>query len=310
MTSLVSLLGYAARHGRILLIAGLVAGIALPGAAVVMKAWLPELVALLLFVAALRIGPRQALGAVGDLSVTAGLTLLFQLAIPAAAILVMMAGGWLDHPIALSLVLMLSASSISGSPNLTLLTGNDPAPALRLLIFGTAVLPATVLIPFWLVPELGTAGEVLLAAGRLLGVIAIAGGVAFLIRGFLLPLPAPETLRAIDGLSAIAMAVLVVGLMSAVGPAMVETPATFLFWLAIACAANLGLQVAVAFALRNSRLKDSRAAYSIVAGNRNMALFLVALPASTTDPLLLFIGCYQIPMYLTPILLRRLYRPT
>ena len=27
-----------------------------------------------------------------------------------------------------------------------------------------------------------------------------------------------------------------------------------------------------------------------------------------TDPLLLFIGCYQIPMYLTPILLGRFYR--
>jgi len=28
-----------------------------------------------------------------------------------------------------------------------------------------------------------------------------------------------------------------------------------------------------------------------------------------TDPLLLFIGCYQVPMYLTPLFLGRLYRP-
>jgi arsenite transporter len=33
----------------------------------------------------------------------------------------------------------------------------------------------------------------------------------------------------------------------------------------------------------------------------------VALPAGITDPLLLFIGCYQIPMYLTPILMKPLY---
>ena len=46
---------------------------------------------------------------------------------------------------------------------------------------------------------------------------------------------------------------------------------------------------------------------SIVAGNRNIALFLVALPAEITNPLLIFIGCYQVPMYLTPILMRRLY---
>ncbi|RUU28575.1 hypothetical protein EN885_07665 [Mesorhizobium sp. M6A.T.Cr.TU.014.01.1.1] len=33
----------------------------------------------------------------------------------------------------------------------------------------------------------------------------------------------------------------------------------------------------------------------------------LAFPAGVTDPLLLFIGCYQIPMYVT-ILLWRLYR--
>ncbi len=213
MRAIQSALGLAARHGRLLLIAGLVAGITLPGAAIVMKAWLPELIAALLFIAALRIGPRQAVGAVRDLPVTAGLALLFQLAMPVAAILVMKAGGWLGGPIAMSLVLMLSAPSISGSPNLTLMTGHDPAPALRLLILGTAILPATVLAPFWLLPELGAAGDVLRAAGRLLGVIAVAGGLAFLIRGVLLRQPAPETLRALDGVSAVAMAVVVVGLM-------------------------------------------------------------------------------------------------
>ena len=31
-------------------------------------------------------------------------------------------------------------------------------------------------------------------------------------------------------------------------------------------------------------------------------------PAEVTDKLLLFIGCYQLPMYLTPMLLGRFYR--
>jgi ACR3 family arsenite transporter len=52
-----------------------------------------------------------------------------------------------------------------------------------------------------------------------------------------------------------------------------------------------------------------RVPYAIIAGNRNVGLFLAALPAAQTDPLLLFIGCYQIPMYLTPLLLGRLYNP-
>jgi len=42
---------------------------------------------------------------------------------------------------------------------------------------------------------------------------------------------------------------------------------------------------------------------SIVAGNRNIALFLIVLPPEVAGPLMIFIGCYQIPMYLTPMVL-------
>ncbi|REC53766.1 hypothetical protein DRV84_14675, partial [Rhodosalinus sediminis] len=47
-------------------------------------------------------------------------------------------------------------------------------------------------------------------------------------------------------------------------------------------------------------------ALAIAAGNRNLALFLAAVPPETAAPLMLFVGCYQIPMYLTPLLLPRL----
>ncbi len=308
MTALLSLLQLAARHGRMMLVAGLVAGIGLPDLALAMKPWLPELVAALLFIAALRIGPREAFGATRDLPVTIGLAAAYQLLLPVLAIAAMAAAGRLSAPLATALVLMASASPISGSPNLAILTGHDPAPALRLLILGTALLPVTVVPVFWLLPDLGTAGDVFLAAARLLGVIAIATGAAFLIRGTILRQPSIETVRALDGLAAIAMAVVVIGLMSAVGPALIATPGVFAWWLGAAFAANFGLQIAVALVLRRTRLARDSAAYGIIAGNRNIALFLAALPASVTDPVLLFIGCYQIPMYLTPILLGWFYR--
>lgn len=307
MNSVIGPFAALARHGRALLIGGLAAGVALPGLALAMKPWLPELVAGLLFIAALRIGPRQALGAVRDVPVTLGFTLLYQLLAPVAAILALAAAGWIHSSVAVAIVLMLSASPISGGPNLTIMTGNEPAPALRLLILGTALLPLTVLAPLWLLPELGSADQVFAAAGRLLGVIAIATGAAFLVRGLLLPRPEPRTIQALDGASALGMAVIVIGLMSAVGPAITGEPLRFLYWLAIASTVNLGLQAVVALALRKTPMSKDRAAYAIVAGNRNIALFLIALPPETTDPLLLFIGCYQIPMYLTPILMRRLY---
>lgn len=310
MSMLKDVLMLAARYGRSLLVMGLVVGIAFPGLATAMKPWLPELVSALLFTAALRIGPRQAFGAARDLPVSVGFAVFYQLLMPVAAILIMALGGWLSYPVAMAFVLMLSASPISGSPNLTIMTGHDPAPALRLLIVGTGILPLTVMIPLWLMPELGSVEEVFDAAIRLMGVIAAATILAFCLRHFFLPNPTQNGLRALDGVSAIAMAIVVVGLMSAVGPAIYAMPLHFAYWLGVACLANLGIQIVAVLILKHSPLRHHRAAYAISAGNRNIALFLVALPQEVTDPLLLFIGCYQIPMYLTPILLRRIYDPS
>ncbi len=303
----IRLLAAAARHGRLILVAGLLAGILLPELALAMKDWIAELIAGLLFISALRVGPRQAVGALAEARASFGLALIYQIAIPAAATLAFALCGW-KSALATGLILMMAASPISGAPNLAILTGNDPAPALRQLVIGTALLPLTVLPVFWLAPALGETGEVFKAAGRLLIIIGTAAGAAFLIRGFFLKTPSRSALDAIDGLSAVAMAIVVIGLMSAVGPALRGDPALLAAALAASFIGNFGLQIIAALVLR--RLAPDRvvASLAITAGNRNIALFLTALPASVTDQLLLFIGCYQIPMYLTPLLLGRFYR--
>ncbi|WP_119300716.1 hypothetical protein [Dongia deserti] len=306
MTAIVTGLGWVARHGRSVLVLGLLAGILFPDLALALRPWIGELVAVLLFIAALRVGPRQAVGALADLRNSIVFTLIFQIAFPVAAMLLFRIAGW-SGALSTALVLMMAASPISGSPNLTILTGHDPAPALRQLVVGTALLPLTVIPVFWLAPALGDGAQVFTAAARLLLIISLAAGGAFAVR-FWFANPAKETLVAIDGLSAIGMAVVVVGLMSAVGPAMGSNPQAFALALGAAFAGNFGLQILVTLWLRRSGTRHIAAPLGIVAGNRNIALFLAALPAAVTDPLLLFIGCYQIPMYLTPILLGAFYR--
>ncbi len=302
-----ALLTQAAKHGRLLLVLGLVAGIALPALALMLKPWIGEMVAALLFLAALRVGPRQALGAARDVGFSVGVVAAFQVLLPVALILFMLGVGWTGI-LPTALVLMAAASPISGSPNLTVMTGHDPAPALRLLIVGTALLPLTVLPAFWLTPALDDTSEVFTAAGRLLLIIFAAAGLAFILRWRFFRDLGANGLQAIDGASAIAMAVVVIGLMSAVGPAFISNPAGLAVNLAVAFGANFGLQIIVATLLRRNGRQRLAAPLAIVAGNRNVALFLTALPAPITDPLLLFIGCYQIPMYLTPLLLGRFYR--
>lgn len=280
--------------------AGLLAGLTLEGLAQTLKPWLPELVALLLFLSAVRIGPARALGSLAEARTTLGLVAVFQLALPLAALTGVLVWDLTGHALALILVLLLAAPPVTGSPNFTALMGHDPAPPMRVLILGTALFPLTVLPVLWALPGLGDATAVLAAAARLIAVIGIAVAAGFAVNRLIRPERHPDRLRATDGASAIVLGVVVVGLMSALGPALRSEPQTVALWLVVAVALNFSLQV-VAWRVTGV------AGYAIQAGNRNIALFLVALPAEVTDPILIFIGCYQIPMYLTPMVMARLY---
>ncbi len=304
LNAVISILNSAARHGRFLLIAGLIAGFLLAGVAQQMRPWLPEMIALLLLLTAIRIGPRAALGGLSDLTGGLRLLVVYQLLLPLAALGVFTALGVSGHPLALAIVLLLSAPSVTGAPNFTILLGHDPAPALQVLVLGTAIFPLTVLPVLWLGPDLGGTVAIFAAAGRLFGVIAGAVLVGFAIRALVCPDLSASGRGALDGAGAILLAVVVVALMSALGPALSERPGALLLWLGAAMVVNLGLQTVACLMLGPRPETPGRA---IIAGNRNIALYLVALPDAVTDPLLIFIGCYQIPMYLTPILMRRLY---
>ncbi len=292
-----------AARGRLALVVGLAGGLGLPGLAAQIKPWLPHLVALLLYLTALRIGPRAAFGRLAEARQALGLVLLLQLALPLAGLAAISTLGLRDHPYALAILLMLSAPSVTGSVNFTLMLGRDPAPALRILILGTALLPLTVLPILWLGPDVGAGAEAAAASLRLLVVIFAAAAAGFATREWLWKAP---DLRSLDGVNAIALAVIVVGLMAALGPALRADPWPVITLIGGVMAVNFGLQAA-AYALFKALRLPEPVGPAIIAGNRNAALFLIALPPATTDPLLILLGCYQLPMYLTPILMARFY---
>ena len=297
----------AGRNGRLLFVAGLVLGLALPGLAEALRPYLAVFVTASLFTVALRIPARTALGLRADLHRTLGLVLLFQLAMPMAAIAALALAGLSDTTLALAAVLMLAGSPIAGTPSITLFLGHDPAPALRQLVAGTALLPLTVLPVLWAVPALGSAAEVATAAARLAAVIAGAVAAAFLLQSRLVDPDRAESREALDGLTALILTGLIIGLMSALGPALRAEPGTVALWLAVAVTLNLGVQIGVKLLSDARGPRPDSPAAAVAAGNRNIALFIVALPEEVIAPALVFIGCYQIPMYLTPLLMRRFY---
>ncbi|MEM1232859.1 MAG: hypothetical protein AAGH70_01905 [Pseudomonadota bacterium] len=302
------MLGLAAKHGRWCLVAGLVAGLTLPVLADAMRPFLPPLIAALLFLSAFRVGPEAIWqGLRSDFSVF-GVVFLFQIAAP----LTVLGGAYLlgvsGTTAALAAVLMLCAPSVTGSPNFAMIMGVKPEAALRLLMVGTALFPVTVLPVLFFLPALDTAG-VLSAAGKLVAVILVAGGAALLLRQRWWQTLSASQEQQLDGLSAILLGIVVIGLMSAAGPMLAGEPLIFTAWLIFATVLNFSCQLLVWRGGRRMIPPQDRPSISIVAGNRNVALFLVALPPDITFGLLSFIGCYQIPMYLTPILFQRLYGP-
>lgn len=301
------LLGLCADWGRSLLVAGLIAGILLQNLASVLKPYIPELVVVMLFLAVFRVGPRAAVGVKKELQNSVVLSLVLQLVMPLMLIAVFSIFNW-QGGLFVAAILVAAGSPISGAPNLVILVRSDPAPALRLLIIGTALLPFSVIPVFWLTPELGEGLDVFYPALKLLAVIGFAGMIGFGLRHYLLPELSAAQTKAVDGASALAMMVIVIGLMAAVGPAISITPQLVLTVLAAAFLINFGLQIFSYLAFKKFQSVNSLVSFAIIAGNRNIALFLTALPDRVTEPLLLFIGCYQIPMYVTPILLARLYR--
>ncbi|MCY4208256.1 MAG: hypothetical protein OXD29_09955, partial [Roseovarius sp.] len=301
-------LRFIARHGQWCLILGLLLGLLLPALAKFLKPHLPVVIAALLFVSAFRIGPQAAFGGMKGMGTTVVIVLIYQIGAPLTAIFICEQLDVISTLPALALILVLSAPSITGSPNIAALMGHNPSAAFRLVLAGTAMFPLTVMPVLLFLPVVGTASGVLESAFKLTLLVFGVAGVAFLLRHAVGRKLAPERIQQIDGISAILLGIAVIGMMSEAGPLMLGSPKIFLAWLAFAFLVNVVAQILAWAGPGRMVASRDRAGVGIVAGSRNIALYLIALPGSITDTLLAFIGCYQFPMFMTPLLMRWLYR--
>tara|TARA_R110002110_G_scaffold18457_34_gene77421 strand:+ start:1887 stop:2825 length:939 start_codon:yes stop_codon:yes gene_type:complete len=303
-------LSLASTHARLCLMIGLAAGLLLPTLAAALVPWLPQMVAALLTITALRIGHRAALGAVGDLRWGLASVAALQMLLPLCALGLLTLAGFHDTPAGLAIVLTSAAPAITGSVNLALILGLDGGRMMQILVLGTAAFPLTVLPVLAVLPQAGDSTQVALAAVKLLGIIVAATGVGFALRAWVFPRPDAARIKTLDGASVLAFSFIVVGLMAALNPALRADPWGVALWALLAFSISYLLQLATLLILRRTALRPLAGPLALGAGNRNIAIFLVALPAEVLAPLMIFIGCWQLPMYLTPILLPRLYKRT
>ena len=308
---LIRALAFCGKHGRLVLPLGLVAGVVLPFAAAPMRMAIPWCIGALLFLAVLRLFPNSAKVTASVTPTqwwnTAKLVLSTQVVLP---LIVFAIGSVLGLPtiVLLAMTLVCAAPPISGSPNLVLLLKGDGAFAMRWLLLGTALLPLSCLPVLWLLYP-GQSITIMLRPSIVLlalifTAVALAFGVLRITRWLKKELPA----QAIDGASAIVLAAMVIGLMSAVHDP--DTTWIDIVWmLFVAIVINGALQclgVIAGMVMSSNRARIT--ALGVPMGNRNIALYLTALPVLQVEPLLLFIACYQVPMYLTPLIGSVFYR--
>jgi hypothetical protein len=298
----------ASTHARLCLIAGLAAGLLLPGLAQAMVPWLPQMVAALLTITALRIGHRAAMGAVRDLRWGVAAVAILQLAVPLALLCILWLFGVHNTPMALAIVLASAAPAITGSVNLALILRLDGGRMMQILVLGTALFPLTILPILAVLPHLGPASDTVLSALKLLTVIIASTSLGFALRAWRFPRPTEGQIKTLDGASVLAFSFIVIGLMAALNPALRSDPWAVAKWAILAFTVSYVLQTLTLVVLRRTALHHVAGPLAIGAGNRNIALFLVALPPDVLAPLMVFIGCWQLPMYLTPILLPQLYK--
>jgi BASS family bile acid:Na+ symporter len=172
---------------------------------------------------------------------------------------------------------------------------------------------STLLVPFTAPPlALGLLGVALpITIGGLSARLALVVGLPLLISLGVRRLMGEDRLKpysgSIDGAAVLLVALYGVGVMDGMLAIALARPGFFLLATGLAFLCNYGLNALTTAVFLPFGRTISLAA-GLTSGNRNMALYLAVMPADTDPALLLFFALCQFPLFLSPFLLRPVYR--
>lgn len=303
---LLHVLALSARRGSILLAVGIFGGIVIPPLASAFHPLVAPLVFAMMTLIFLRVDLEGTLAHLRRPARVALIVVVFLLISP-----VLMAGLveplGLDRGITAGLVLFAAGCAATSSPAFARMVGLDPELSLIVALTSTFLVPLTAPpLAYWL-------AGVDLAIGpgafmmRLVLVVGLPALVSLLLRRIIGPVRLLRYGEAVDG----ALVWLVVGygfgVMDGLWARLAVDPGWVATALIAAFLADYGLNALTTLALwPMGRIPAATA--GLMAGNRNMALFLAVLPASADGRVALFFALCQFPLFLSPFLLRPLYR--
>lgn len=303
LTGLLTGLTWIGARARWFLAVGVVVATLQPSVSAILRPFLPALVALVFCIAMVRLDLRAlALRALRPRRLA--LLSLWTLALLALTPALVWAGAraaGLGETHVASLTYTFAAPPITSAAALCLILGLDAAFALELTVFASLASP--VLGPLVTKLLLGEAVPVD-APDLMLRVAAmIAAGwvLALLIRRLAGPGTIERHHAAFDGVAAVVLVLFVIPLYDRFWEVAGAMPGYAVATLGLVIAANFGTQAAVAAGLRRAAAPRMAGAAGLMWGNRNVSLYLAALPP---DPLFgLYVAFYQFPMLFTPVVM-------
>jgi hypothetical protein len=282
-------LSWSARHGSMLLALGIFGGVLEPALAHAMVWFITPNVVALVTLVLLRVDIPQAFGHLrrpGKLAVI----VVFQMLISPVIAAGLVALTPLDAPTSAAVVIFATGAAATSGAAFARLVGLDPELTLLATLAG---IDLHLSVPAFmgrlaLVVGLPLIGSLLLR--RLIGLQR------------LVPMG-----PALDG--AVVWLVVLYGfaVMDGMRDRMVSDPSWVLMATIAAFATDFGLNLLTTLTFLRLGFREA-ASVGLMAGNRNMALYLAVLPAGADRRIALFFALVQIPLFMSPFLLGPLYR--
>lgn len=302
-----ALLSAIGRQGTRALVALVVIGIACPPIGAVLKPYVTPAIFILLCLSFMRLDMAALRGHLRRPGLVVAATLWTVLAVPLVAGLSSSALGLPAAAPGLHLGLMLQsvASPMMAAPALAALMGLDATLVLITLVTSTALVPfsAPIFASVFFGDMLNLSPQ---ALGLKLGAILIGAIIiAMALRALLGAARIARYKAPIDGINILVLLVFVSGVMENVGAATLHDPlgvtmvtllafAVFALMLGATIAVFRGMGAAIALAL------------ALMVCQRNMGLMLAATDGALPTPTWLYFALSQLPIYLSPLLLRPL----
>jgi len=308
--SIADLLHLLGRYAPQAMLAGVFAGLLLPGLAGMLRPWLTPAVWVLLYLAMMRIAWGDLVARMRRPVLIVAIVVWMLVGSPLLMALILR-GVDIRPGLEAAMILTAASSALFSNPALGVMFGLDGALLLLVLVATTLLMPFT--MPLLALSLLGfdMGVDPFAMMGRMSLLVLSAALAAVVTRKLIGSARVNALATHMDGLAVVLLIIFAIGIMKGIAARLVSDPADIAMVTVLSFGLYVGMMVIASLVfmiiIPGTSRRDALSA-GFTTGARNLALLLAALPASVDSDLPLFFAIGQFPIYIMPIILKPVYR--